>query len=98
MNNQSLIDKLSDSFLATVPRVFLPLELRQRQKGVPMLKGPYISEVETEILPCTNGRSILINIVEKISQLVSKLTLAETVEIVIHSASSTTNKTIVKKP
>ena len=42
------------------------------------------SEDKTAEIPhCTNGRSILVSIVEKIFQLVSKLTLADTVEIVI---------------
>ena len=46
---------------------------------------------------CTNSGSILVSIVEKISQLGSKLKLAETVKIIIQTIQLKNNKNNSKK-
>ena len=61
------------------------------------LVNSHNEDLASETSPCTNGRSILL-VLSKISQLMSKSTLAETVETVIQSASSRTIKKIAKKP
>jgi hypothetical protein len=50
-----------------------------------------------EIPPITNSRSILFSIVEKIFQIMSTLTLAETVEIVIQTSQFKNNQNNSKK-
>ena len=64
-----------------------PVEFRQFDVALPV----------SDIPSCTNSTSILVSIVEKNSQLVSKLTLAETVEIVIQTSQFENNQSNCKK-
>ena len=53
--------------------------------------------MNSEIPPCKNVRSILVSIVKNNSQLVSKLTFTETVEIVVQNSQFKNNQNNSKK-